>query len=92
MNTTTMKQLNKVKNTEFVVISFSATGEQKRTMMQGGVGIVRAVEEVKSHQLRGEISMILDMDMWSKVGDFEHKLEGFERINLSQVMDMIKPQ
>jgi hypothetical protein len=36
--------------------------------------------------------MILDMDMWSKVGDFEHKLEGFERINLSQVMDMIKPQ
>ena len=92
MNTTTMKQLNKVKNTEFVVISFSATGEQKRTMMQDGVGIVRAVEEVKSHQLRGEISMILDMDIWSKVGDFEHKLEGFERINLSQVMDMIKPQ
>ena len=90
MNTTTMKQFNEIKNETVTVVSFSATGEQKRTMMISGVGIIRAVEEVRNHQMRGEISMIVGMEEGDKVRSFErHDSSNFEFIKMPQFMDMI---
>jgi hypothetical protein len=88
MNTTTTKQYSEIKNKTVAVVSFSVTGIQVRTSMYGGVGYVKAIQEVQSKQRRGEICMIVESDIFQAITKYERE-NNVARISLSVVMGMV---
>ena len=65
--------------------------DQKREIGYGNISLFKAIDEIKSNQLRGLTSLIISKSVWDKMIEFESKLNCVtSRITHSQLLEIIQ--